>query len=188
MFLQVVKPILFDLLVAIIFASVLVATHNIYLATGVGIAIGIVQFAYQKMRARKIGPLQWLSLGIVLVFGTTTIVTHVPYFIMLKPSIIDAAVGVVFVTRHWMEPYLPPIVKAHVSEKTIRRASRAWAAVMFLFAFLNVIVAFKVRQEIWALYAAIVPTAIISLLFVVQYVMFQALVRRNLRDNPAETL
>jgi intracellular septation protein A len=184
MFLQVAKPILFDLLVAIIFAGVLFATNNIYLATLLGIAIGVAQFAFQKMRAHAIGPLQWLSLGIVVIFGTTTIITHNPHFIMLKPTIIDFAVGTVFATRHWMEPYLPVIVKEHVSERTISRASFGWAVVMFSFAFANVIVAFAFSPKIWVLYATFVPSAVIVLLFVVQYLAFQALVRKNLRTRP----
>jgi intracellular septation protein A len=184
MFLQVAKPILFDLLVAIIFAAVLFASGNIFLATGIGIAIGIAQFAYQRLRAHAIGPLQWLSLGIVIVFGTTTIITHNPHFIMLKPTIIDLSVGVVMLSRSWMEPYLPAIVKEHVSDKTITRTSYGWAAVMFAFALTNVIIAFNFNPKIWALYATFVPTAVIVTLFVVQYLLFQALVRRNLRLRP----
>ena len=184
MFWQVAKPILFDLLVAIIFAAVFFASSNIYLATAIGIAIGIAQFAYQKLHAHPIGPLQWLSLCIVVIFGPTTIVTHNPHFIMLKPTIIDAVVGAVMVSRSWMAPYLPPIVKQHVSEKTITRASYAWAAVMFGFALLNLIVAFSVSPKLWALYATFVPTAVIVALFVVQYFLFQALAFAFACDQP----
>ena len=61
------KPILRDLLSSLVFVGLFWLTGNIFLATGAGIALGIVQTLWMRMRAHPIGPLQWLSIVLVTV-------------------------------------------------------------------------------------------------------------------------
>lgn len=182
--LQVAKPIVFDLLAAITFAaSFFIAKrgfgfsglHSVYIAAITGIATGLIQLGIKKAMREEIGPLHWLSLIVVLILGIMTIALHNEYFIKLKPSVIDFSVGLFMITRDWMTPYIPQDVRRYLDEKLIFRAEKAWAFLMFGFSAANVAVAFLFDFAVWTLYATFVPTAIIIVLFFVQYVVFKRL-------------
>ncbi|MBV8976774.1 MAG: septation protein IspZ [Alphaproteobacteria bacterium] len=185
---QVARPILLDLLAAIAFAAVffvgkyllkLSGLHSVYAAAAAGMSIGLAQLLAKKWSREPIGPLQWLSLGVVVALGTMTIALHNEHFIKLKPTVIDLAVGLFMATRDWMTPYLPQDVRAVIPRRTIMLAEKLWAAVMIFFAAANVAVAFVADFSLWALYATFVPTTIIVGLFFVQYAAFRSLADRN---------
>jgi len=69
------------------FAILLATTHNVFLATGLGIALGIAQVAFQKLRGKDVVLMQWLSLALVVVFGSLTLYFHDPRFVMVKFTI-----------------------------------------------------------------------------------------------------
>ena len=186
--LQVARPIVLDLLAAIAFASAFFIAKNafgfpglvsVYIATAAGIAIGVIQFLHKKFAREPIGPLQWLSLGVVVTLGTMTLALHDEHFIKLKPTVIDFAVGIFMATRDWMTPYLPPDMRRHLSRRIIARASNAWAALMLAFAAVNAVFAFFADFSVWAIYATFVPPVIIVIVFLIQYSLFQSLARRN---------
>jgi intracellular septation protein len=182
--LQVAKPIVLDLLAAIAFAAAFFIAkrgfdvsglHSVYIATIVGIGTGFVQLIVKRIGREAIGPLQWLSLGVVLILGLMTIALHDEHYIKLKPSVIDLSVGIFMATRDWMTPYIPTEVRRYLSERLIFRAEKLWAILMFGFAAANVVVAFLADFALWALYATFVPTTIIIVLFFVQYFVFRRL-------------
>jgi intracellular septation protein A len=156
-FLRAVKPIFRDLLSTILFVSIFWLTNNIYWATGFGIALGVTQTLWMRLTGRPIGPLQWVSLVLVTVFGTTTIVKHDPFYIMMKPTLVWLAVGAVMLRRDWMAPYLPPIVTENLDDRLIVRAGYAWAALMFVLAALNLVVAFMTTPTFLSMYAVLAP-------------------------------
>lgn len=49
---------------------------GIYTATAVAIAATIVQIGYVRMRHGKVDTMQWLSLGVIVVFGGATLLAH----------------------------------------------------------------------------------------------------------------
>jgi intracellular septation protein len=182
--LQVAKPIVLDLLAAITFAAAffiakrgfdISGLHSVYIATVVGIGTGFAQLIHKKAIREAIGPLQWLSLIVVLILGLMTIGLHDEHYIKLKPSVIDFSVGLFMATRDWMTPYIPAEVRQYLSEKLIFRAEKLWAVLMFGFSAANVAVAFLADFATWALYATFVPTLIIVALFFVQYFVFKRL-------------
>jgi intracellular septation protein len=189
---QVARPIVVDLLSAIAFAAVffiakkmlhMAELTSVYMATLAGIAIGVIQFVARKIMREPIGPLHWLSLGVVFSLGMVTIALHDEHFIKLKPTVIDLAVGVFMALDDWMTPYLPPEIRANVPRRTIFLAEKTWAAIMIAFAGVNVAVAFLFDFGIWVFYATFVPTTIIVILFFVQYAMFRRLAARNAQRN-----
>ncbi|SRR5579862_183790 len=191
---QVARPIVLDLLAAIAFASVffiakrglgISGLHSVYAATVVGIAIGTVQFAAKKIARAPIGPLQWLSLGVVMALGTMTIALHDEIYIKLKPTFIDVSVGLFMVLNDWMTPYMPAEARANIPRRTVFLAEKSWAAIMVCFGCINVAVALLADTEFWALYATFVPTAIIVALFFVQYNWFHRLAQRNAQARAA---
>jgi len=182
--LQVAKPIVLDLLAAITFAAAffiakrvfdISGLHSVYIATIVGIATGFAQLIVKRVTREEIGPLQWLSLGVVLILGLMTIALHDEHYIKLKPSVIDLSVGIFMATRDWMTPYIPADTRRYLDARVVYRAEKLWAVLMVGFAIVNVLVAFLTDFAVWALYATFVPTLIIVVLFFVQYAVFKRL-------------
>jgi intracellular septation protein len=182
--LEVAKPVVFDLLSAITFAaSFFIAKHtfgmsglhSVYVAAITGIATGVIQLVIKKTMREEIGPLHWLSLGVVCILGVMTIALHNEHFIKLKPSVIDFSVGLFMATRDWMTPYIPKETRRYLNEKLIFRAEKAWAVLMIGFSLTNIAVAFLCDFAIWTLYATFVPTGIIIALFFVQFIVFRRL-------------
>ncbi len=66
---------------------------DIYFATGVAIAASILAIAFARFSSRKVTTMQWLSLGIIVVFGGATLLLHDETFIKWKPSALYCAFG-----------------------------------------------------------------------------------------------
>ncbi|WP_179403971.1 septation protein A [Burkholderia guangdongensis] len=78
---------LFDLFPIILF-FVAFKVSNIFIATGVAIAATLVQVAWVAFRHRKVDTLQWVSLGLIVVFGGATLVLHDQKFIQWKLTVL----------------------------------------------------------------------------------------------------
>lgn len=180
-FLQAFKPIGLDLLATIFFVAVFWLSGNIILATAFGVIAGVVRFAYIKFKKETVGPLQYLSVILVIVTGVTTIITKDPHFVMVKSSLISIAVASVMLSTNWMAPYLPQIVTDNIDRNVIVWTGRGWGILQIVLAATNAFVAFEFSTNAWAWYASTVPTSVQLLAFGAQYGLFRMLVRRNIR-------
>jgi intracellular septation protein len=168
------KWLLLDLLSTIFFLVVFSVTNNIYTATGMGIAIGVGQVAYLKLRDRPIDLMQWMSLGLVVVFGGATLLTHNPHFVMVKPTLIYLAVGAVMMKRGWMMRYVPPV--AHeLGADLIVGFGYVWAGLMFFTAAANLVLALG-DPKLWLLFLAVFPAGSKIVLFFIQYATMRVIV------------
>ena len=107
------RPLVLDFLATIAFLVLVALKVDPTLAAGIAIVIGVGQVAVLKLLKRPIAPLQWLGLGLVLVFGTASLLTHDIRFLMVKPTIIYLLVGGFMLKRGWMLRYMPPIAAGH---------------------------------------------------------------------------
>src|SRR4249920_1525933 len=78
---------LFDLFPVILF-FVAYKFAGIYVATSVAIAASVVQVAWLKLRRKKVDPMLWASLAIIVVFGGATLALQYEMFIKWKPTIL----------------------------------------------------------------------------------------------------
>lgn len=184
-FLQAFRPIGFDLLATIFFVALFWLSGDILLATAAGVAAGLARFAYIKYRRQPVGPLQYVSLILVVVAGITTLITKDPHFVMIKSSVISLAVAAVMLRTNWMEPYLPPIVRNNLNQNVIVWASRGWGYLLITLAITNAVVALTFSTNIWAWYASLVPISAQLLAFLVQYLIFRNLIGRAIRARMA---
>lgn len=174
------KWLLADLLSTLAFVAIYALSHNIYLATGLGIAAGVIQIAYLKLRRAPIDAMQWASLGLVVVFGGASLVTHDPRFIMLKPTLIYLVIGGIMMRRGWMTRYMPPEALAWASDVVIA-FGYVWAAMMFLTGALNVGLVVHGDIKLWAWWIGVFPIASKLALFAVQYLTTRFVVTRRIR-------
>jgi len=174
-----------DFLSAIVFLIIYGSTENLYVATGAAIAVSLAQFTVSKIRRQPVDAMQWLVLGMVVVLGTATLITQDSRFIMIKPSIAHFAVGAVMLRRGWIMRYLPPIVRDNIPESVLVSAGYAWAALMFTLGALNLVIALTLPFRVWAWFIAVGAIGAKVVAFLVQYVIFRTIVRRNLRGAAA---
>jgi len=127
------------------------------LATGAALLIGVGQVAFQKATGRRVEMLQWASLFLVVVFGTLGMATNDPRFLMVKPTVIYFAIGVVMLKRGWMIRYLPAEAVEHVGDLQIRWGY-VWSLLMFATGIANAAIAWK-APALWPAFIALVPLA-----------------------------
>jgi intracellular septation protein len=78
---------LFDLFPVILF-FIAFKLQGIYVATGVAIAASFAQIGWLWLRGRKIDAMLWVSLAIIVVFGSATLLLHDETFIKWKPTVL----------------------------------------------------------------------------------------------------
>ncbi len=142
------RVLLADLASTLLFLALYLLTDNLFLAVGVGMALGITQIAVHLARRQPIGALQWLSVVLVVASGAATLFTHDPRFVMLKPSVIYCIVGIVMLKRGWMNRYLPP--RAEPVKDVATTFGYVWAGLMFFSAILNIGLALNLDARVWA--------------------------------------
>ncbi|MFL5295851.1 MAG: inner membrane-spanning protein YciB [Phenylobacterium sp.] len=182
--LYALRPLASDFLPTIAFA-VLAAMHvDVRIAAGGALGVSILQMLVQRLLKRPIPLLQLASLGLVIVFGAVSIVANDARFLMIKPSIIYVAVGVVMLKRGWMLRYLPPIASGH-GDALMVAWGYAWAGLMFVSAAANLVVAWTL-PALWPAYLATVPLASKLVLFAIQYASMRFVIRRKILAEMAQ--
>jgi len=156
----------------IVFLLAFLASKNIYLATGVGIGLSVLQIGWSLARKAPIGMLQWTGLGLIDVFGTATLLTGDPRFVMFKPTGINLVLGAVMLKRGWMERYVPEAIR-DLARPMLNVFGYVWSGLMFFTAALNLILVFTVDPTTWAKFNLFFPPMSIATLFLIQNVFMR---------------
>jgi len=179
------RQLFFDFLSAIVFITLYSLTGNLYLGTAVAIAVSATQVAIAKVRGKPIDAMQWLVLGLVLVLGGATLITQDSRFIMAKPSLIHTAIGVVLLRPGWMGRYLPDIARDNLPARAIVIAGYCWAALMFVLAMANLVVATTMPFYVWGWFVAFGLIGAKLAAFAIQYAVMRPMVVRRIRARTA---
>jgi intracellular septation protein A len=169
-----------DLASTFLFVGLYALTHSVYLATGLAILGGAAHIAWMKWRGTQVDAMQWMSLGMVVVFGSASLLTHDPRFVMLKPTLSYAAVGVVMLKRGWMTRYMQGVVLSWSPDLPIM-FGYVWSALMFISGALNLLIAVHGDQKLWAWFLGVYPITSKLVLFAVQYLTTRAITTRRVR-------
>lgn len=78
---------LFDLLPVIVFFAAF-KLADIYVATALAIVVNVLQIGWALLKKHPVGAMQWMGLGIIVVFGGMTLLLQDETFIKWKPSIL----------------------------------------------------------------------------------------------------
>ncbi|MBK7470106.1 MAG: septation protein A [Betaproteobacteria bacterium] len=129
--------------------------QGIYVATGVAIAAAVLQFAWMKLRGRTISTMQWISLGVIVVFGGATLLLQDDRFIRWKPTVLYWAcagtllVGRLFFNALWLQKVMPKD-ELVLPEAVWIRLTWAWIAFFVAMGCLNLYVGFNYSLDTWA--------------------------------------
>src|SRR5580692_8196053 len=162
------KLLLLDMASTFLFLVIFLLTHNITLAVALGMALGVGQIGWQFARKQPIDTMQWMSLFLVLGAGAATLLTNDPRFVMIKPSVIYAIVGIVMLKPGWMNRYLPPVAIELIPD-IATLFGYVWAALMFFSAGLNLIVALNFSVVTWSTFMSIYAIVSKLALFLIGY-------------------
>jgi len=108
------------------------------------------------------------------VFGGATLITHNPHFVMVKPTLIYIAVGIVMLKRGWMKRYIPPVATED-GDDLILAFGYVWAGLMFFTAAANLVLALG-DTKLWIAFLAIFPAGSKIVLFFVQYAVMRVVI------------
>jgi intracellular septation protein len=126
---------------------------GIYVATGVAIAATIVQIAWLRHSTGKIEPMQWVSLGVILVFGGATIALHNETFIKWKPTVLYWLMGASLLAGQVVfgKNLLKSVMGSQMElpEGAWRLANWSWIAFFAVMGALNLWVAFNYDTDTW---------------------------------------
>ena len=182
-FLNAAKLLLLDLASTLLFVVVFLFTHNTYLAIGLGVALGVAQIGTKFARKTPIDTMEWLSLFLVIAAGTATLLTDDPRFVLFKPSVIYAIVGIVMLKRGWMNRYLPAIAQQVVPDVAVI-VGYLWAGLMFLSAAVNAYVALSFSLATWALVMPAYGIVSKMIVFLVGFAALRFTARRRVLAMP----
>jgi intracellular septation protein len=126
---------------------------GIYVATGVAIVATIAQIGWLKYSTGKVEPMQWLSLGIIVVFGGATILAHDETFIKWKPTVLywlmggTLAAGLLFFRKNLLKSLMG--AQLELPENAWRAMNWSWVTFFALMGVLNLWVAYHFDTNTW---------------------------------------
>jgi intracellular septation protein len=171
-----------DFFSTIVFLAIYLISDNVVLATSVAIAGAVAQVIYARVKGEALGYMTWASLGLVIVLGGATLITHDPRFVLAKPAIGHFAVGAIMLKRGWLLRYTPPIVTENIPAY-VTIAGYAWAALMFVLGLGTIAVAATGDLKLWAFYVSVVLLGAKIAAFAIQYLAFRLLVTSRIRSR-----
>lgn len=178
------RPIIIDSLGVIFFALLVALGLEPAQAAAIGVATTVGHVIVLKLLGRPVAPLQWMSLVLVLASGLATYATNDPRFVMVKATLIYAAIGAVMLKPGWMLRYIPPVAKDHV-EDVATVFGYVWAGLMFATGAANLVVAMAFTAW-WPAFVATVPLGSKILLFAVQFAVTRRIARARIRGGGQE--
>ncbi len=166
---------LFDLFPIILF-FVAFKLGDIYTATIVAMIATIGQILWVYYRHRKIDAMQWISLVMIVVFGSLTIFLHDKTFIQLKPTALywlfsgALFISAQFFQKNWIQVLMGKQVtlKEKSAHSVWHQLNMAWAAFFFVMGALNLYIAFEFSEEAWVNFKLFGSTGLLLMFIIIQ--------------------
>jgi len=171
----IIMKFLFDLFPIILF-FIAFKFGDIYTATIVAMAATIGQILWVYYRHRKIEAMQWVSLIMIIVFGSLTIFLHDKTFIQLKPTALywlfsgALFISAQFFNKNWIQVLMGKQVtlKPTNAHSIWSRLNLAWSAFFFMMGALNLYVAFEYSEEAWVNFKLFGSTGLLVIFVIIQ--------------------
>ncbi|WP_371378872.1 septation protein A [Thalassotalea aquiviva] len=152
---------------------------DVFVATGALIVASVLHLLVLKLQKKPIEKRQWIFLGLIVVFGSMTIIFHDDLFLKWKVTIINGifALALLFsrygLKKNLMEKFMGEQIK--LPKSIWDKFNLAWASFFMLCAVLNLYIAYNFDQETWVnfkvfgLMAMTFVFAIVSILSIYKY-------------------
>lgn len=126
---------------------------GIFTATAVTIVASIVQIAYLRIRHGKVEPMQWVSLGVIVVFGGATLLSHSETFIKWKPTVLYWLMGAALVLGQLL--FRKNLIKSvmgsqmQLPDPAWRTLQWSWTGFFTVMGLINLWVAYRFDTDTW---------------------------------------
>jgi intracellular septation protein len=126
---------------------------GIYVATGVAIVATIAQIAWLRHSKGKVEPMQWLSLGVIVLFGGATIALQNETFIKWKPTVLywamagTLAAGQLLFRKNLLKSLMGS--QMELPDAAWRVTNWSWIVFFAVMGVLNLWVAFNFDTNTW---------------------------------------
>ena len=126
---------------------------GIYVATAVAIVATVAQIAWLRYSTGKVEPMQWVSLGVIVLFGGATIIAHNETFIKWKPTVLywlmggALFVGQVFFKKNFLKSLMGS--QLQLPDAAWRVTTWSWTAFFAVMGLVNLWVAYNFDTDTW---------------------------------------
>jgi len=145
---------------------------GIYVATGVAIAATVAQIAWLRYSTGKIEPMQWLSLGIIVLFGGATILAHDETFIKWKPTVLywmmagALGLGLLLFRKNFLKSLMGS--QLELPDVAWRAMNWSWTGFFAVMGVLNLWVAYHFDTNTWVNFKLFGGLGLMALFIVAQ--------------------
>jgi intracellular septation protein len=126
---------------------------DIYVATGVAIVATIAQISWIRYKVGKVEPMQWVSLGVIVLFGGATIIAHNETFIKWKPTVLYWLMGGALLVGQliFKKNLLKSLMGAQMELPDVawRLMNWSWTGFFAVMGVINLWVAFNFDTDTW---------------------------------------
>jgi len=160
---------LFDFFPIILFFLVF-KLSGIYAATAVAIAATFAQIGWVWLRHRKVDPMLWLSLAVVVVFGGATLLFHDETFIKWKPTVLYWLFAAILAGAQLLQG--KNLMRAlmgkqmQLPDPVWNKVNWSWVGFFVIMGLLNIAVAYNFSTNLWVDFK-LFGSLFLTLLFVV---------------------
>lgn len=125
---------------------------GIYVATAVAIVATVLQIGWMRWKTGKIEPMQWMSLGVIVLFGGATLIAHNDTFIKWKPTVLYWLMGGALLVglltgRNFLKTLLG--AQMQLPESAWRVLAWSWTSFFAAMGLINLWVAYRFDTDTW---------------------------------------
>ena len=143
---------LFDFLPIILFFAAF-KVGGIYVATAVAIAATFGQIGWLRLRRRRVEPMLWVSLVVVVIFGGATLALHDETFIKWKPTVLYWLFAAALLGGQllWRRNLIRSLLGSQMQlpERAWTRLNWSWAGYFAVMGLANIWVAYHYPTATW---------------------------------------
>tara|TARA_Y100001936_G_scaffold94253_2_gene92781 strand:+ start:15690 stop:16235 length:546 start_codon:yes stop_codon:yes gene_type:complete len=176
---------LFDLF-PVIFFFIAFKLYDIYIATAVAIAATAIQITWIWFRHHKVDKMQWISLVIIVIFGSATLILQDETFIKWKPTVLywiftsALIISQALFRKNLIRAMLG--TKVSLPENIWSNLNASWATFFALMGIINLYVAFNYSTDAWVNFKLFGSTGLMIIFIIIQALMLGKFITEN-EDN-----
>jgi intracellular septation protein len=151
--------------------------YDVYVATAVAIIASIALILWLKVTGKPVEKMQWLALGVIVVFGGLTLALNDPTFIKLKPSVLYFAFALILIGGRLFagKDLIKSVMGGQINMPDAQWTVLNWAWISFFvaMALLNMFIAYTYSMDTWVQFKVFGAMAL-TFVFIIAQVLWMS--------------